>query len=88
MNVNDLKAKRRVKAVLLSDPHGIMAISEYLRNRHAGATGVLTRQVPGHEGCWWVRQDNGYYAPYWFHELELDNTPPPPPFGSGKPFDD
>jgi hypothetical protein len=88
MNVNDLKAKKRVRVANLYDPPGILAMPEYLKHRRADARGVLTRQVPGHEGCWWVRQDDGNFAPYWFHELELDTAPPPPPFGSGRPFGD
>jgi hypothetical protein len=88
MNVNDLKPKKRIKTTDLSDPPGILAMPEYLSNRKSGNTGMLTQQVPGHEGCWWVRQDNGTYAPYWFHEMELEKEPHHSFFGRGLPFGD
>ena len=88
MNIKKLKAKKRVKVTDLQSSFGILSQPEYLKNRKTDARGTLLRPVTNHENCWWVRHDDCSYAPYWFHELSEDTEPPPPPFGSGKPFGD
>ena len=85
MNVADIGPDTRVQVVdLMERSHGLIVAPSFLRCRAKGATGIVINTVPGYEGAWWVRHDNGAVGAYWHFELQ-----PAPPVTSewgGKPI--
>jgi len=72
MNIALIQPRVRVQVRCLAYPSHLLADPLYLANRREGARGVTMCVVVDHPGAWWVRQDDGSEAPYWFHELEAD----------------
>lgn len=72
MNIGLIHPRLRVRVQNLACPARLLADPSYLANRQEGARGVIMLAVVDHPGAWWVRQNDGSEAPYWFHELEAD----------------
>lgn len=71
MDENDVKPGLRVRVYQLEDASAMLIAPEHMRWRRIGAIGIVERRVMGHGGdAWWVRQDDGQVAAYWYDELE------------------
>lgn len=74
MKCDEVEAGMKVRTnVELSSTRGVIihAHAESLLNRRECGVGVVVGVVGGHGGdVWWVRHDDGMFAPYCFDEFE------------------
>ena len=80
MNIAEVYEGLRVQCTKVTRLHRLCVAGPNLRARKEGAVGVVWKPLPMHNGAWWVRQDGGKVAAYWFHEIEpCPEAPVPSP---------